>query len=202
MNKVITICNSFIGENTFLIGEEECYIIDPGSDSKIIERKVKENFKGAKAILLTHGHIDHVLGVDYLAEAFKCPVYLHPLDLPYIDGEYQKKYSFYGIACTLKAETIDVLRINDPDIIIYETPGHSKGSVCFYFKKDKILFSGDTLFCCSIGRTDLPGGSNKEMMNSLKFLKTLDDDIKVYPGHERITNLGLEKKYNPFLIQA
>ena len=203
MSKIIRIVNSFIGENTFLVGEEECYIIDPGSDAKVIERKINENFKGVKAILLTHGHIDHVLSVDYLAETYKCPVYLHPADLPFINGEYQEKYRFLGIAITLKASTIDVFKIPDVNIVIYETPGHSKGSVCFYFRDEKALFSGDTLFCGSIGRTDLVGGSYKEMMNSLKFIKNnFNDNVSVYPGHEQTTNIGQEKQYNPYLRQA
>lgn len=202
MKKIITVINSFIGENTYLIGDEECYIIDPGSDAKNIARKVNENFKGVKAILLTHGHIDHVLGVDYLVETFNCPVYLHPLDLPFINGEYEEKYRFIGIACVLKAKTIDVFKIPDDNIIIYETPGHSKGSVCFYFKDEKALFSGDCLFMGSIGRTDLVGGSYKEMLSSLKILKRLDDDVIVYPGHEAKTTLEMEKKYNPFMTQV
>jgi translation elongation factor P/translation initiation factor 5A len=91
-----------------------------------------------------------------------------------------------------------LIDFNDNNVIVLNTPGHSKGSVCFWFKKEKALFSGDTLFSVDIGRVDLPGGSMKEMTESLKLLKTLPDDLTVYPGHEEITTLGKEKKTNMY----
>lgn len=194
--------NSYIGVNTYLVGDDTCYIIDPGSDGKIIAKKVQENFKGVKAILLTHAHIDHILSVDYLADLFHCPIYLHSGDLEYVNGSYSSNYMIRDFLVEIKNPISDVLTLNDPNIRIYETPGHSKGSVCFHFLKEKLLFTGDTLFAFSIGRVDLPGGSQKEMWASLRFLKTLDDDLIVHPGHEESSSIGLEKKRNYYLSKV
>lgn len=200
--KCIQVYNSYIGENTYLIGDDECYVIDPGSDGKKIDKEIQKNFKGVKAILLTHAHLDHIMSVDYLVDIYHCKVYMSPKDQAYVDGSYSTNYMMRNAIVTLKCETTDIYTLPDKNVLVYETPGHSKGSVCLHFVNEQILFTGDTLFYMSIGRTDLPGGSQKEMIQSLRFIKTLPDNLKVYPGHEQTSILEFEKKHNMYLSQV
>lgn len=200
---MIKIVNSLFQENTYLIdaGENLCYIIDPGSDFKNISRKIDENFNGVKAILLTHGHFDHFMSCSNLVDKYNCPVYLSNEDKSLAIGED----SIIGSPIDNKnylllVDTIDAWEIGklDKNIYVYETPGHSRGSVCFHFKKENIIFTGDTMFKRGMGRVDLFGGNYRQIIESLKFLCSLKEDLTVYPGHEGQTTIKEEKLYNCF----
>ena len=198
MKKIV---NSLFQENTYLISfnNDLCYVIDPGSDYKKICSVIDENYKGVKAILLTHGHFDHFMSTEKLVEKYKTKVYMSNEDKEIASGEK----SLIGTPIDnrnyfLLIDTTDAWEIGkiDKNIFVYETPGHSKGSVCFHFKKENILFSGDTMFYHGMGRVDLYGGNYRQIIDSLKFLCSLKEDIIVYPGHERATSIKEEKEYN------
>jgi len=202
MKEIIKVTNGRYRVNTYLIGEKAqcCYVIDPGEDFKIIKSKIAENFTGIKAILLTHGHFDHVGSVDRLVNTYNCPVYLSDEDLPLVTNT--DKYwldNFKDNLVYVMSPILDVDTLLDKNIVVYHTKGHSKGGVCFFFVEEKVLFSGDTLFYHTVGRTDLPGSSNRELNESLFLLKRLDDDVKVYPGHGKCTLIGEEKMNNPYM---
>ena len=188
--------------NTYLLSiEDECILIDPASKpEKMIEilgdRKLL-------AILLTHGHFDHIKAVDDLSKKYNCPVYLQKEDKELVTDRNQGNMFNQPIIATVSVKTIDILEgITEIGPFKFETiytPGHTKGSVCYKF--DKELFTGDTLFKGSAGRTDLPGGSDKDLKSSLRIIKELKDDLNIYPGHEDTsTTLEYEKQNNPYLM--
>lgn len=200
---IFKLVNGNFSVNTYVIGVEDksfCYIIDPGvNPTQAI--KTALNYKKVKGILLTHGHFDHTSGVDACVEVFKCPVFMNLLDIPHVDGTYIKtKQMPESLSCIVNSEITDCFKLKDDNIIIYETPGHTKGSVSYYFTKENVLFTGDALFKDSIGRTDLPGGSNKQSYETICFFKSLKDNITVYPGHEEETTIGREKLCNSYLL--
>ena len=168
---MIKVVNYLFQENTYLVETENnfCYIIDPGSDFKNICKKIDENFKGVKAILLTHGHFDHFMSVEKLVEKYGVKVYMSNEDKEIASGEISLLGSpIENKNYLLLIDTIDAWEIGkvDKNIFVYETPGHSKGSVCFHFKKENVLFSGDTMFYHGMGRVDLPGGNYRQLIDS------------------------------------
>ena len=185
-------------------------IIDPAAYEKYEEYEIlsfinEKNIK-IKYIINTHGHIDHVLGNKFAKNNFNCPLLIHIDDLFLLNNSCAQ-----GILYNLKVDkspepegfiTEDLkIKLNETEINFIHTPGHSLGGVCIVDHLNKIIFSGDTIFKESIGRTDLPGGKIDILLNSIKnklFLKC-DDDYTLYPGHMEETTIGNEKKYNPFL---
>jgi len=181
--------------NCYIIHEESsktCCVIDPGYTPDIVLDKVDSLGLTVEAILLTHGHFDHVGGVKEIAAETGCKVYLHEADLsmpPMMTAGplyYTHTYG-EGDQLTLAGLTIGVLH----------TPGHTPGSVCLV--ADNSLFSGDTLFQGSCGRTDLPGGNTLTILQSLRRLAAMEANLWVYPGHGGSTTLAQEKRYNPYL---
>ena len=181
--------------NCYIIYEKSspsCCIIDPGYHPEVILEKVKDLGLSVDAILLTHCHFDHVGGVKEIAAETDCDVYLCPEDLtmppmltagkPYYTKTYRE-----GDTLHLAGLTISVL----------QTPGHTPGSVCLW--ADNALFSGDTLFAGSCGRTDLPGGDWATILKSLRRLREMELNLDIYPGHGQSTTLAEEKLYNPYL---
>ena len=191
-----------IGTNCYLLQDEESgllAVIDPGDDWERILHQIKKLGGEVKYILLTHGHYDHTTAVPDLVKALPgVQVYIHQADangagsqlFPLASQVQDLNYYDEGDTLTLGSLTIEVLH----------TPGHSKGSVTL--KVGDVLFTGDTLFCGSCGRTDLRGGSYEEIMVSLKRLGELEGDFHVCPGHDRTSTLERERKYNPFLREA
>ena len=181
--------------NCYLIHEENsksCVAIDPGGNPDKVMKFLAENGLTLEAILLTHGHFDHVGAVKDLYEKTQCKVYMLTDDLM-LPENFTSGSLFY----THEYDEGDVLELAGLTIKVWHTPGHTEGSVCLFV--DDVIFSGDTLFCHSCGRTDLPGGNPEAMSASLARLKALEGDYRVLPGHNRATTLAIEKEYNPFM---
>ena len=191
-----------IGTNCYFLQDEESglmAIIDPGDDWERILHQVKKAEGEVKYILLTHGHYDHTTAVPDLVKALPgVQVYIHQADANGAGSQ------LFPLAAQVKDlnnyDEGDTLTLGSLTIEVLHTPGHSKGSVTL--KVGDVLFTGDTLFCGSCGRTDLRGGSYEEIMVSLKRLGELEEDFHVCPGHDRTSTLERERKYNPFLLEA
>ena len=171
---------------------DDCIVIDPGYAPEQVILEAEDLEKRIDAILLTHGHFDHVGGVRGIAERLGCPVYLHQQELS--QPEQMTAGPLY-YTCTYGEG--DTLTLAGLTIRVLHTPGHTEGSVCLLV--EDTLFSGDTLFMDSIGRTDFPGGNTAKMFRSLQRLVQLPGDYRVLSGHGGETTLDTERKYNPYL---
>ena len=171
---------------------DDCVLIDPGYQPDYLLEQVRRRGKSVAAILLTHGHFDHVGAVQALVAETGCDVYLHRAD-----GAMEVAWLFPPLGKTLPLQEGQTLNLAGLEIRVLHTPGHTPGSVCFRF--GDCLIAGDTLFAGSIGRTDFVGGDWNEMAQSLKRLMALEENCKVYSGHGNATTLEKEKKYNPYM---
>ena len=197
--KVESIVLGSIGTNCYIVTNEEtkeCFAVDMAECPQEYVNYIKNNGLEMKALFLTHGHFDHVLGVNYFREKYNVPVYIYKDDKPLLNyiGDY-----ISGASVPVVDDVIDEQSkffIGSHQIKIIHTAGHSKGSACFLVEDN--LFSGDTLFFHTYGRTDLPTGSDEDMFESLtKLFSLLSDDVKVFPGHGKPTSIGAEKiRYN------
>lgn len=173
-------------------GSDKCIVIDPGYEAHRISDQLEDLGLEPEAILLTHGHFDHVGAVRDLAATYGCRVYLRPEETampPQLTAGplyYTDEYPAQG-----------QLQVAGMDILVMHTPGHTAGSVCLLVEDN--LFSGDTLFAGSMGRCDFPGSSIFEMRKSLRRLCALERDYRVFPGHGEVSTLNYEKKTNPYL---
>ena len=196
-----------LASNTFVLIDHnnDCIVIDPGCYYQGIVNYIKKNNLNLKAILLTHGHFDHMRGVNILENEFQVPLYIGSLDLDNLkDTELNVSKYFAKGEVTIDVPGIGVEDGEELDILsekirVIATPFHTAGSVCYYLKDSHILFSGDTLFKRGIGRTDLPGSNHREIRRSVSKLAHLDDETKVYPGHGPFTTIGNERLSNPFV---
>ena len=186
--------------NCYILFDEstkEAAVIDPGGDADLILDEIKEIDADVKMILLTHGHADHTGGVVELRKEFECNVYINEKDSEMIN----KNVPIYGKPTENGDKFIsdgDVLPFSGTTIKCLETPGHTPGGVCYL--TDNVVFTGDTLFYRSIGRTDFEGGDYDTLINSINTkLMNLPDDTLVYTGHGPKTSIGFEKNNNPFL---
>jgi hydroxyacylglutathione hydrolase len=197
-----------IGTNCYLLGDEDsklCAIIDPGDDGDYILGQLRAQDFTPAAILLTHAHFDHILAIPELRRAFpQLPVYAHPLET----AGQQRTENIFGMTVPTLSSMGDITPYNEGDTVsvgnlnieVLHTPGHSAGSVTL--KVQDVLFTGDTLFRGSCGRTDLPGGSHQVILQSLKRLAELPGDYKVYPGHEGSSSMDYERKVNYYILDA
>ncbi len=192
--------------NCYVAGCEktrEGVIIDAGGDADIIIELVKRRGLTIKYYICTHAHFDHVEGLSDMMKHVKAPVLLHEADLP-LYQDLPAQGAIFGMtlepapACSHFIKDGDRLSFGEHEITVLHTPGHSPGSVSF--QCGDVVFTGDTLFAGSIGRTDLPGGSYEQLLSSAQEkLMSLPDGVKFYPGHGPSTTAGEEKKHNPYL---
>lgn len=205
------VCNAF-SENCYVVSDEtnECMIVDcgalPGGEQMAIEAYILENNLKPVACVLTHAHLDHIFGVRFICDRYNLkPVLCEKDKKLYDDFQVQAKQMIgmdmdYTMPAEVKfVEENDVVYFGNHQFRVIETPGHSRGSVFYYCEEEKIMFSGDTLFCGSIGRTDLPGGSMFQIIQSLRMITQYPDDTKVYCGHGSSTTIGYELASNMYL---
>ena len=190
----------------FLINEDtkEVLIVDPADRAqKIIEWINSEGLKPT-AILLTHGHFDHIMGVAGVKKEYNIPIYASKDEVEVLANPQINVSTMMGAYLSMKADKLfsdgDVLELAGMKLKVISTPGHTIGSVCFYMEEEKVLISGDTLFEASVGRSDFPTGSSRQLIESIKTrLLVLPDDTDVFPGHGGTTSIAYEKAHNPFI---
>ena len=205
--KVERFLTGILSTNCYVAWNEqtkEAVIVDPAAYSKKLAEFLREEGLKPQAVLLTHGHFDHIMGLDALLEEYPVPVYVHGaekgliadpktnLSLTYTNGYVFEDATYVtdGQKITAAGVTFEVLF----------TPGHTSGGCCYYAETENMLFSGDTLFRCSVGRSDLPTGDETTLIRSIKEkLLVLPENTVVYPGHMAATTIQTEKTANPFL---
>ena len=196
-------------QNVYLYYDEnssEGVLIDAGcndADAKEIATLVDEKGITIKAVLLTHGHYDHIMGVYKIKRITSAEICCHETEVEALENAEINRSAIHGINIEVKPDKLladgDEIRFGNTILTVIHTPGHTPGCVCYYDSENGVLFSGDTLFKETIGRTDFPNGSHDQLIQSLKKkLFILPDETKVYPGHGNNTTIGYEKKYNPF----
>ena len=196
-----------VGTNTWLIKNKESnelLIIDPADESARIDEKIDRMGGIPVAVLLTHGHFDHMLAADDLRDEYGIPIIACAAEQQVLTDSIKNLSGSWASAHVLLADQWvcdgKKLELAGFSIEVFHTPGHTAGGTCYYIESDKTLMSGDTLFAGSVGRTDYPTASSAAMMESLhdKLCK-LPDDTDVYPGHGEFTTIGYEKQNNPFM---
>lgn len=205
--KVERFLTGILSTNCYVAWNEqtkEAVIVDPAAYSKKLAEFLREEGLKPQAVLLTHGHFDHIMGLDALLEEYPVPAYVHEaekgliadpktnLSLTYTNGYVFEDATYVtdGQKITAAGVTFEVLF----------TPGHTSGGCCYYAETENMLFSGDTLFRCSVGRSDLPTGDETTLIRSIKEkLLVLPENTVVYPGHMAATTIQTEKTANPFL---
>ncbi len=191
----------------FVINEEtkETIVIDPADRADRILEKASAEGLSLKAVFLTHGHADHMLAVPELREKTGIPVYASQAEEKLLaDPNQNLSLGLFGKSLSLKADVLtedgQELEAAGMKFRVLFTPGHTPGGCCYYNQEENVLFSGDTLFCGSVGRTDFPGGSMGTLVRSIgEKLMPLPDETRVYPGHQEETTIGAERRYNPYL---
>ena len=191
-----------IGTNCYILEDDQtnlAAVIDPGDEPELIQEALEKEGVEVRYLLLTHGHYDHTTAVPALHRVYPpADIYIHQADA---NGAGSTLFPLAGEVDDLKLyDEGDVIRLGDHEIQVLHTPGHSPGSVTL--KVEDVLFTGDTLFAGSCGRTDLRGGSYEQIMQSLKRLGELKGDFHVCPGHEATSTLERERRSNPFLMEA
>lgn len=206
------VCNP-IRENTYIVSDStgEAAIIDCGAcfpeEYEAIREYIELNQLKPVVLLGTHGHLDHHLGDSFVFDIWKLKPQVHEGDKELMQSLPEQAQNLLQLSLTADnfvpagkyLSGSDVIRFGNHVFTIIETPGHSKGSIIYYCKDEDLCFSGDMLFKGSIGRTDLPGGSMFEMIQSLRHICQLPDSTKVYPGHGEATTIGNEVATNPYL---
>lgn len=197
-----------LGVNSFILGCEETrqgVVVDPGDEVDRILARVEQHGLTLTAVINTHGHFDHVGANSALKKVCPAPFYIHQADAPML-GRVAQVANMYGLPGENSPEPDAfledgmVIQFGNCQLKIIHTPGHTPGGCCLYLEQEQKLISGDTLFADGVGRTDLPGGSHQQLVQSIKErLFCLPDQVKVYPGHGPATTIGHEKRHNPYL---
>ena len=195
-----------LATNCYILGDEETkqgMVIDPGGDFEIIEAHLKKLKLSVKYIILTHGHVDHIGALSQLKKATKAEILIHSEDSAMLYDPNQNLSIFSGDKIiAIKADKLleegDIIQCGGIKLEVLHTPGHTPGGISLL--TDKVIFTGDALFCGSVGRTDFPGSSYQELIDSIKEkILSKDDDFIIYPGHGPSSTIGEERKNNPFL---
>lgn len=197
--------------NTYVLYDDsgECIIIDPAcyedTEKRALADFIKTKGLKPKQAINTHCHIDHILGNNFVSKQFDIPIITHKDSMVFIESgkEYALNFGFEVEELAEPAGFVDegdLINFGDQQLKVILTPGHAAGSICFYHEKGGFVFCGDVLFKSGIGRTDLPTGNYDTLINSINNkLMVLPEDVIVYPGHGPETNIGMEKRNNPFL---
>jgi glyoxylase-like metal-dependent hydrolase (beta-lactamase superfamily II) len=204
---VITLPVGIIQTNCYIAGDpetREAAIIDPGGDADEIVAAVKQHKLQVRYVLNTHGHFDHTDGNAGVVAATGAPLAIHPLERPLLaaggGGAWFGVPTKPGPAPSIELAGGDRLALGKLALEVLFTPGHTPGHVCFYERTEGVLFDGDVLFNGGVGRTDLPGGSWRQLEASIRnVLMALPDETVVYSGHGPATTIGDERRYNPWL---
>lgn len=195
--------------NTYIVYTQqggEAIIVDPGGSTEKILELINASTLKVQGVFLTHGHADHIGGVQELRKALKIPVCIHPGDAPMLVNPSLNLSTLVGPPLELDpAERLladgEVICLDDKMMTVRHTPGHTPGGICLI--GPNFVLTGDTLFAGSVGRTDLPGGDMEQLMDGIyRGLMVLDDNFRVFPGHGGTTFIGKERRQNPFLMQG
>lgn len=196
-----------LGTNCYLMmnsDTKETIAVDPGGTPQKIQKAVTDFGGKLTSILLTHGHFDHILGVPELLDAYEdVKIYALDAEEDLLVSPAKNCSSMVGRSCIVEPDVLvkdgQKFELAGISIEVIATPGHTKGSCCYYLPEEKIVFSGDTMFAESVGRTDLPTGNMGELVRSIrKLIEMLPGETIVYPGHAHSTSIEHEKRYNPF----
>ena len=197
-----------VGTNCYIVvneGTKECFLVDLATYSQEMVNYIKKSGYQVKGILLTHGHFDHIMGIEEFIDEIPTTVYAHEEEEEYLKDPVlnfstvlgNKEYSVNEVVFLKELQSF---RLAGFEIRILHIPGHTPGGCAYYLPEEGVVFTGDTLFSGSVGRTDFPGGDSELLINSIKDkLLVLPEDTGVYPGHVEATTIGREKKMNPFI---
>lgn len=196
---ISTNCYAVVNEDT-----KEAVLIDPAAYPKKLKNYLQDNGLQVKGILLTHGHFDHIMGIDAILEDFKVPVYVHEEEKELIadpilneSRTYTKGYAYDKAEFVRDGQTLNLIGY---EFKVIHTPGHTSGGASYYVESEHVVFSGDTLFHGSVGRTDFKTSSMSDLIRSIREkLFLLPDETIVYPGHMEATTIGTEKNINPYV---
>ena len=192
------------GTNTYMVNDgRQVLIVDPACYVQYEQQQLYRYIEDLRlkigdfqlTILATHGHLDHLWGAPWACEQWHTQVLIHEADIP-LAKAMQEQYDLFGVRAEAKPFPMEALsdQLSAISCQILETPGHTPGSICLYWPEEKVLLSGDTLFCMGYGRTDLPGGNMGQLIESLEQLFALPGDVHVYPGHGEDTTIGAERR--------
>lgn len=182
----------------------ELLVVDPGDQAQLIEKQIEKTGAKPVAILLTHGHFDHAGAAEELADKYQISIYAHEAEKETLEDPRLNLCGMIGEHKVYHADIFvkdeEILNLAGFSIRVFLTPGHTIGGCCYYIADEKILFSGDTLFQESVGRTDFPRGSASDLIRAIREkLMPLPDDVTVYTGHDESTLIGYERMHNPYL---
>lgn len=195
-----------LGTNCYIVSDTDkaaCAIIDPGEENSAIEKYIEKNELMVESIILTHGHADHMGGVSFYKEKYQAVLYAHEADRPLLqDAQLNFSREVLRRELVLDADVYvkdgDEIMVGGIALKVIHTPGHTPGGICLL--AGDMLISGDTLFSESVGRADFPYSDTQALLQAIKQrLFVLPDEVKVYPGHMGVTNIGHEKRYNPYV---
>ncbi len=213
--KIATLVFNFVSENTYIIWDAtgECIIVDAGNsnakENQALANFIAQNNLTPKMAVNTHGHFDHLLGVEFVRKEYGVPFAMSSKDQYLLDSTPCGSV-VYGITLGEMPTSADVdlsqtdqIQFGETTLKIIPTPGHTPGHVCLYEPNEKVLITGDTIFKESIGRTDLPGGDYRQLMTSIiKNVMPLGDEVRIFPGHSEDSTIGHEALYNPFIVEV
>ena len=204
--KIKTFVLGVMKTNCYIVSNDEnhCMIIDPGAQGKKVAKYLEENELVLDAILLTHGHFDHIGAVDYLYDKYHCPIYIHHEDIEMLTNSrlnlsYLEKPFSLSAPVTPASEHMEISGFK---ICWFHLPGHCPGASMIYLEDENVIFSGDVLFNGSIGRFDFPNSSKYDTLTSIEKIKTFNFDATLYPGHGPSSTLKSELLSNPYLQKS
>ncbi len=199
--KLITLPVTYMQVNCYICYDEkslEGVVIDPGGESEKIMNTLNKHNVNLKYILLTHGHWDHIGAVEKLAKSTDAKIVVHKNELEILKMFADEMHITVNV--DIPVDTNDVISFGDCKLVVLYTPGHTPGGCCYYNQQAKVLFTGDTLFCESVGRTDFEYSNPQDELDSiLNVIYKLPEDVTAYPGHGPKTTIAREMQYNPFV---